>query len=481
MRTLRFALARVTIETTTPLAIGTGGGDDLRDALCVTDCNGLPTIPGSSIAGALRHTFSEFNDPDTDPRVGELFGWQGGDDGAASRLQVSWAEVHDATNRPVSCLVPGLKIDPVLDFVRTGVTRDHVRLNAAGAADGHGKFDESAVPTGARFTFELKLDDPRPGEMESILDLVRSVRLGGKTRRGRGAFKVVSASKREFDLTKPEHRDAWRKLPRRFCAEVPKGVLEPVRGGAKGRDDAVSVTLKLEPEGDWMIGGGTPDPDLHKLGDKLVELVPVRERRIVWLSDRGAIETRPAWLVPATAVKGALAHRTAYYWRRIVGQWHAGPARTEDAWNERPEPVQALLGWVAPERHEGSDHEDQACAGAVYLDDLYVPAPDPQDKNGMPKTRIQQHVSLDRFTGGPMDGMLFAEAPLSGGSLALTVTIDPRVKVEPAVRRAFERALADLAAGRLALGAASNRGHGYFRGSVDWNEQGKSWLEGGAR
>ena len=42
-------VARVTIETTAPLTIGTGRGDDLLDSLYVTDANGLPTIPGTSM------------------------------------------------------------------------------------------------------------------------------------------------------------------------------------------------------------------------------------------------------------------------------------------------------------------------------------------------------------------------------------------------------------------------------------------------
>ena len=53
-RGIVFALAHVTIELSTPLTIGTGNGDDLNDSTCVLDTNGLPTIPGTSLAGMLR-------------------------------------------------------------------------------------------------------------------------------------------------------------------------------------------------------------------------------------------------------------------------------------------------------------------------------------------------------------------------------------------------------------------------------------------
>ena len=48
-------LARFVIEAETPLAVGSGEKDILTDALVATDVNGLPYIPGTAIAGVLRH------------------------------------------------------------------------------------------------------------------------------------------------------------------------------------------------------------------------------------------------------------------------------------------------------------------------------------------------------------------------------------------------------------------------------------------
>ena len=50
-------VARPTIEFTTPFLVGAGEEDFFSDAVFVADANGLPAIPGSSIAGVLRHEF----------------------------------------------------------------------------------------------------------------------------------------------------------------------------------------------------------------------------------------------------------------------------------------------------------------------------------------------------------------------------------------------------------------------------------------
>ena len=52
-------LARMIIEAKTPLAVGSGDKDITTDALVATDVNGLPYIPGTAIAGVIRHFIGE--------------------------------------------------------------------------------------------------------------------------------------------------------------------------------------------------------------------------------------------------------------------------------------------------------------------------------------------------------------------------------------------------------------------------------------
>jgi len=44
-------LLRLVLESVTPLSIGTGRGNGVFDNLLVRDPNGLPGIPGTSLAG----------------------------------------------------------------------------------------------------------------------------------------------------------------------------------------------------------------------------------------------------------------------------------------------------------------------------------------------------------------------------------------------------------------------------------------------
>ena len=52
-------IARIVLEAETPLVVGTGDKNIQTDAVVATDVNGLPYIPGSSIAGVLRHAIGE--------------------------------------------------------------------------------------------------------------------------------------------------------------------------------------------------------------------------------------------------------------------------------------------------------------------------------------------------------------------------------------------------------------------------------------
>ena len=48
------SLARVVLEAKTPLCISSGEKDLVSDSMCIKDANGLPYIPGTTLAGVLR-------------------------------------------------------------------------------------------------------------------------------------------------------------------------------------------------------------------------------------------------------------------------------------------------------------------------------------------------------------------------------------------------------------------------------------------
>ena len=92
-------LARVTIETCSALSIGSGAYHPQRDCQVVRDANGLPAVPGTSIAGVLRHLV--FDLVGNEEGTAELFG---SIEGGPSRVEVSWAHIHDTNDKPVDRL-----------------------------------------------------------------------------------------------------------------------------------------------------------------------------------------------------------------------------------------------------------------------------------------------------------------------------------------------------------------------------------------
>ena len=90
------------------------------------------------------------------------------------------------------------------------------------------------------------------------------------------------------------------------------------------------------------------------------------------------------------------------------------------------------------------------------------------------------HNSIDRFSGGTLKGALYSEELVWQKSLTLTIYIDSTKaqRVSEKSRQALKMALADLASGRLALGAAASRGHGYFHcNKMEWSDGGR-WIRG---
>ena len=121
----RFEIAHITITFTSPMIVASGSSTDVTDAVCMRDPNGVPTIPGTSIAGVLRHAFEAAKGTDI---ANTVFGSTEGE-GGRSLLTVSWGHAHDSTNMPVSHAVAKVQTDSVVEALRSGVFRDHVQID----------------------------------------------------------------------------------------------------------------------------------------------------------------------------------------------------------------------------------------------------------------------------------------------------------------------------------------------------------------
>lgn len=175
-------------------------------------------------------------------------------------------------------------------------------------------------------------------------------------------------------------------------------------------------------------------------------------------------------LIPATSVKGALAHRVAYYYNKLK-EVFADKLSKEDYEQhvgKNNAAVKALFGSEG-ERVDGK-MKNQLRGNLIFSDIIEKPLHD----------KILNHVSIDRFTGGAIDGALFSEKATYGKDTEFTTEIllhEKAVKrlIEKEnsdfkeVQQAFESALKDICTGMLPLGGGVNRGNGVFKGSVTKN------------
>jgi CRISPR/Cas system CSM-associated protein Csm3 (group 7 of RAMP superfamily) len=202
---------------------------------------------------------------------------------------------------------------------------------------------------------------------------------------------------------------------------------------------------------------------------------PLAEKRIVWTSNRteesGAVSEHSDWLLPGSSVKGVLRHRTSFYARLLAGQMiNANDRTTIDEASATPADEIRLFG---SERGQTSN-DTSSRPGCIRIGDARIAS----TGDGAPKQAGFEHVSIDRFTQGPIDNRLFNENTLSRGpEIVIDIAVDTRRldNDRPTTLQALRRAIEDLCAGRLALGAASSRGHGIFKGRIEWDDNKAPW------
>ena len=443
--------ARITLENTAPLSIGSGQADALFDVAIARDANSLPYLPGPAIAGLLRSIWREHYGDDPV----ELFG---DNQSRVSKVIVSHGHIHNARNTPVDGLYHdrgALARDALLaPLLQDLPHRDHVALNPRGTADDRGKFDRSFVPVGNRFSFELSLTGNAEDEAnwQNLLALLASpgFRLGGATRRAYGALAVKHLKCRCFDLAKAEDRAAYARLPARLdeaenqlqTADLPK--LHAESGWQR-------IVLKLKAEDFWRAGKGK---NSFSRQQKLPDALPYSERKVSWQGDMAQEAQQADIVLPGSSIKGALAHRIAFHHRRLCGDFSA-PAKEDEAINPA---VKTLFGAL--------ENKKQGVAGNVLIDDVRLNA-------ASLIFAPMQHTSIDRFTGGVRQGVLYSEELIGGGE-EITLVLQIRERTIKALDHdegqkiiaALRETLNDLCAGRLALGAAQTKGHGFFSGKI---------------
>lgn len=433
-------LARVVFEAKTPLAVGSGEKDVTTDALVATDVNGLPYIPGTALAGVIRSMMEQSNEP-----TNEIFGFQNRKDGKGSEIIFSEAKILNSKGEVIDGLNPKAITDDLLKNYKELPIRQHVRINEKGGTDKGGKFDEQVVFAGTRFCFEIEMvsDGKTLNVFNAALQQLndKTFRIGSGSRNGFGEIEVVSFKTKELDIKQPNQLETYlAKSSNLADTAFWNNIPDACRNSSSSNSAWTEYKLTISPEDFFLFSSG--------FGDDKTDITPVRARKVVWNNGVGTLENKFT-LIPATSVKGALAHRVAFHWNKLRHLYAGNPdAKT----GNKNEAVQILFGY--------EDGEVQKRGNLIFSDVIEAPLDD----------KIINHVSIDRFTGGAMEGALFSEATLYGKGQCYTLTILAKKTVlEGDIKTALELAINDICTGMLPLGGGVNRGNGVFNGSFTIN------------
>jgi CRISPR/Cas system CSM-associated protein Csm3 (group 7 of RAMP superfamily) len=433
-------LARFIIEAETPLAVGAGDGNMFTDSQVALDANGLPYIPGTAIVGVIRHMIK---DSGSDLDVNALFGFQSKNDGYGSKVIFTSANVLDSKGNVIDGLNTSWSGDELLKHYYDLPIRQHVRINHKGVTDKNGKFDNEVVYAGTRFCFEIEMVASSDSEFSNFREILKqthdkSFRLGGGTRCGYGEIKVISLYTCQLDLCQADELNKYLAKPSILSLSGKwNGWVETAY------DDNPSklwteYILELNPADFFLFSSGLDDED--------ADITPVRESIVKWTNGLGKLSDQLT-LIPATSVKGAISHRTAYYYNKLKKIYSV-------AENDINNAVVKLFG----SDNQSESSAEVKCRGSVLFSDLYI------EKSN---EKVLNHIKIDRYTGGGIDGALFSEKVTYGkNSLLELKLLVENTALQGDVCTAFEMALKSLCAGMLPLGGGVNRGNGVFIGKL---------------
>lgn len=443
-------LARIIIEAKTPLNIGSGVKGIKSDSLVLRDINGLPFIPGTTIAGLLRHTLGEEED------------LMMGSQEMGSPLIITEAKMLDSTKSVLDGIIPQEKLssDFLANFRQLPI-RQHAKIGHRGATVKGGKFDEEIVLKGTRFCFEMEMlsdkdDDTRFIEMLNTLNS-DVFRIGSGSRSGFGEIEVVGSQcqYKKINLEDPKQKEWYLKKSSSLSEEWQDAeTVELKKTRAEGW---TTYEIKLNPVDFMLFGSG--------FGNDKADMTFVRESFVDWSTIPAKIKDREqVILIPASSVKGALSHRLAFHYNKLKKRFaDALPEekKIDDFVGKKNEAVKIVFGSEGEKDLDGKMKDKQR--GNVLMSDIIQEA--------KTSSKILNHVSIDRFTGGAIDGALFSEEALyaKGQTFELKLIVNNNAFEDNDVKTAFEDSLKDLCSGMLPLGGGVNRGNGCFEGTIKRN------------
>lgn len=439
---------KLVLETSSPMAIHTGNREVGFDNQLVRDVNGLPMIPATAFAGVWRHlaedAFHHHSSSDASAIVNSWFGKSNGDDSQASNLMISNGVILDSQHRVAKPYTASDQLERD-ELLRTclherPLFRDRVAINDRGVALDGSKFDQVVLPKGVRFALNIQWATTGVSieEQTLLLGLLNDKRfaLGASTRNGLGQLEVVYSELIDIDLSKgPEAGITLQKALSEACRQQ----NDLAESRYQNNNMQLLASLPLEALDNWRCGKGN-----RLLGEQpesgSVSIISYSEQSVVWQNCRARM-TEHEPVLCGSSVKGILAHRIAYHYRKHTQKWaHTMENNSHQDWQARPAELNDLLGFI---------DSDTAQAGRLFVLDCPV---------SHEHTVIRTHNCIDRFTGGVREGALYSEELLYQPSFELKLYLTTGEPFSKELKSALLDTLNDIKLGLLPIGSGSGRG-----------------------
>lgn len=387
------------LELVSPLVIGSGL-DEHTDIDLIRDWNGTPFIPGTALAGAIRHYLDEISDKNL---VLTVFGKK------EKESTQSLISFYDAV--PVKS--PEIR------------TRDGVKLDLeTKTAENQAKYDYEIIEPGQQFHFrvEMIIREKHSFDRDRIKALLflmltalqdGKIAFGAKTRRGFGIVKLCDKNMLYLDMTKPEDVQRWIDFTWDFestnnLSELKKTILQT------SNPDVAEITADFEIPYSVLIRHYSDSPN---------------DPDTIQLASNGKS------VIPGTSWNGAIRH-AIYQILKQLNQLDRFDELTKE-----------LFGYV----DKNKKGKNNTRASKIVIRESVI-------QEGIPLTYTRNKV--DRFTGGVVDSALFEEMPHYGGKVRLHIFIHQPETYETGL---ILLALKDIGNGIQAIGGDANIGRGILK------------------
>jgi len=406
-----------------------GEGDAAVDMVVLRDPkDGVPLLPGTSLAGALRGHLADVLGgyrSTEHKKVAELFGAARSDDAGSQSPLIVFDSLGTLPDNMAYEIRDGVAIDP-----------------ATGTAETHKKFDFEILPAGTCFPIrvelilgDLKKESSLIGLLVAALDGLTEgdIALGMRRSRGLGTVRVHDWKAIRHDLTTCNGWLGWLTSDH----EKPIGDHVAGHGSAAEAIQAACPTLTIEKFEDQRRRL-LVDLELELTGDLLVRS-PATD---AGAPDAVHLHSAGKPVLPGTGLAGAL-RAQALRIARLVRERH----NDADLWVDR------IFG-PRLQAEDGDDQNKKAVASKLRIAESFI-------ENGA--ERRQTRIAVDRFTGGVVQGALFDEQVQVGGNLKVRFDLREPTDAETGLLLLM---LKDLLSGDIPIGGAVSVGRGVLLGTA---------------